>query len=258
MVYELREHSFGETIGKGFNLYFNNFIQIFIISLLCQMPLFLFMNYSGIFNPEEISFTFSTARYLTVYFTNIITKLILSAWITYFVSQRFLEDSSIDSNPRSGGLALLLIKSIALSVVVGFITILGCVALVIPGIIIAIGFSIAINVLAVEGTSIWQSMKRSWNLTRGDRGHIFGLLFVAGIIVGIFVFAFELLIQFVIMDIQWKGYLNTMLSALTEPIHSCITVVIYFNMRIKKEGFNIEHLTKQFSLAKEYGPTMEG
>lgn len=258
MVYELREYSFGETIGKGFNLYFNNFIQIFIISLLCQIPLFLFMNYTGIFNPEEITFTLNMARSLTVYFANIITKLILSAWITYFVSRRFLEDSSIVTNPKSSGLILLLFKSIILSIAVGFLTLLGCVALIVPGIIIAIGYSIATNVLVVERKSIWQSMKRSWSLTRGDRGQIFGLSFVTGIIVGFFVFVIAMLIQFLVRDIQWVGYLNTMLSALTEPITSCITVIIYFNMRIKKEGFNIEHLTEQFSLANDYGPAVEG
>ncbi|NLW48115.1 MAG: hypothetical protein GXY86_12380 [Firmicutes bacterium] len=258
MIYELREYSFGETIGKGFSLYFNNFIQIFVISLLCQIPLFLLMNYFGIFDLEEISFTFDTARYLTVYFANIITKLVLSAWITYFVSQKFLEDSSIVPNPRSGGLILLLIKSIIISIIVAFLTLLGVVALIIPGIIIAIGYSIAINILVVERKSIWQSMKRSWILTRGDRGQIFGLLFVVGIIVGVFGFVLKMLVLYLVKDIQWMGYLNMMLSALIEPINSCLTVVIYFNMRIKKEGFNIEHLTGQFSLAKEAGPTMEG
>lgn len=259
MVYELREYSFGETIGKGFNLYFNNFLQILIISLLCQIPLFLLMEYYGVSDPEEISLSINMARSLTVFFTNIIIKLVLSAWITYFVSRKFLEDSSFVPNPKSSGLILLIIKSIILSIIVGFFIILGCAALIVPGIIITLGYSIATNVLVVERKSIWQSMKRSWHLTKGERGQIFGLGFVTGLIV--FCITTPLAAAsavFLAKNPEWMAYLNRIISALIEPINSCVTVVIYFNLRIKKEGFNIEHLTKQFSLADDYSPAVEG
>lgn len=256
MVYELREYSFGETIGKGFNLYFNNILLIFIISLLCQIPLLLLMEYTNIFDPEEIKISANLIQRIIVYFTNLLTQVILSVWITYFVSKKFLDD--LIPNPKSVKIIPLFIKAILLSIVVALATILGFFALIIPGVIITLGYTVATNVLVIEGKSVWQSMKRSWHLTKGERGQIFGLVFVTGLIVGCITIPLATVMVFLIKDPKLSAYLSRMISALVEPINSCITVVIYFNLRIKKEGFNIEHLTGQFSLADDYGPAVEG
>lgn len=258
MVYELREYSFGETIGKGFNLYFNNFLQILIVSLLCQIPLFLLMKNTNIFDPEEITFSANLVQRIIVYFANLLTQLILSIWITYFVSKKFLDDVSIP-NIKPVKIIPLFIRAIMLSIAVALATILGFVALIIPGIIITLGYTVATNVLVIEGKSVWQSMKRSWYLTKGERGPIFGLIFVTGLIVGCIATPLAAVSAvFLAKNPEWMAYLNRVISALVEPIDSCVTVVIYFNLRIKKEGFNIEHLTKQFSLADDYSPAVEG
>jgi hypothetical protein len=48
MKYELRRLSFGETLGQAFNLYFDNFIPVFMISFVCSLPTILFMHTTGI------------------------------------------------------------------------------------------------------------------------------------------------------------------------------------------------------------------
>jgi hypothetical protein len=48
MKYELRRLSFGETLGQAFNLYFDNFVPLFLISLICSLPTILFMHTTGI------------------------------------------------------------------------------------------------------------------------------------------------------------------------------------------------------------------
>jgi len=258
MIYELKEYSFGETIGKGFNLYFNNFIQIFLISLLCRAPLILVMRYFNWLNPDQLAKSFNFARFGVVMPTSLITQSILSAWIIYLVSKKFLEDSSIFSDQKAISFLPKLFPIIGLSIVVGLLTILGALALIIPGIIIALGYSVATNVLVIEGKTIGKSMKRSWELTKGDKGRIFGLLFVTCIIVICIRTPLSFVLRFLLKDKELLTYLSMILSALTGPIQSCILVVIYFNLRIKKEGFNIEHLAEQFSLANHYSSSVEG
>ena len=38
-------------------------------------------------------------------------------------------------------------------------------------------------------------------------------------------------------------------QSLTNPILSCVLIVQYFNLRVTMEGFGVEKLTEQFSIA---------
>lgn len=48
MNYELRQYSFGETIGKGFNLFFNNFVALVLAALICQLPVIVLAEVFGL------------------------------------------------------------------------------------------------------------------------------------------------------------------------------------------------------------------
>ena len=54
--------------------------------------------------------------------------------------------------------------------------VLGLVALVVPGIYIALGFSLAYMVVMAEGATAVRALKRSWALVDGLRGRVFALL----------------------------------------------------------------------------------
>lgn len=64
----------------------------------------------------------------------------------------------------SAGFALLL---------TGFLTFLGMLLLVFPGVFLALSFSMVIPVIAVEGRGAVEAMGRSWDLSRGRRWTIF-------------------------------------------------------------------------------------
>jgi hypothetical protein len=59
------------------------------------------------------------------------------------------------------------------------------IALLVPCVILSLGFSLVTEVATIEHVWPVQALKRSWELTKGVRGSIFGLLFVLGLIVGI-------------------------------------------------------------------------
>lgn len=64
------------------------------------------------------------------------------------------------------------------------ISALALLAVVVPCIILSLGFSLVAQATTVEHTWPIASLKRSWALTKGVRGSIFALLFVMGLIVG--------------------------------------------------------------------------
>ena len=123
--------------------------------------------------------------------------------------------------------------------------------------LLALGYSISAEVLVIEKRKIRESMKRSRSLTKGKKWYIFLILLVSGIITVCINQAVLALFRAVNVDAQTLVYLNYAISAITAPIISCIIVVVYFNIRIEKEGFNIEHLAQQFTLTEGAGPSVE-
>ncbi|HEX3047169.1 MAG TPA: hypothetical protein VHY08_20615 [Bacillota bacterium] len=257
MNYELRQYSFGETIGKGFNLYFNNFISIVLVSILCQIPVAILM--AGM-SSDLSQGTIGASYFINFglfFFTSIIVSAFLSAYIIHVVSKRFLETNPTNQDTISRSILPYVFPIIGLSIVVGLVTMLGAIFLIIPGIIIALGYSLATEVMVIEQQKIGESMKRSWSLTKGKKGHIFLICLVSGIITVCIDQPLTWMLGLLKMDPQLTIYLTYLVSAITAPFSACILVVVYFNIRIEKEGFNIEHLAQQFTLADQPGPSVE-
>jgi len=78
-----------------------------------------------------------------------------------------------------------LIQIWALSIVVGIIVVLGLIALIIPGIILTIMFSLSFPVLIIENKGVFSSMGRSRELVGHRWLKTFGTFLVFGIIIGI-------------------------------------------------------------------------
>lgn len=62
---------------------------------------------------------------------------------------------------------------VGLSLSIGLLIGLGFIALIVPGVLLAIRWSLAIPVKVLEGKGVGESMSRSSELTKGNRGRIF-------------------------------------------------------------------------------------
>ncbi len=257
MKYELRNYSFGQTIGKGFNLYIDNFLYVVGISLILYLPLFYFDFFA---EPTETEGFNRTYYYGLLYY--IITIFFLTAIITKIVSKKYLgmnvsiKDYYLINPPRLFPLLILILINILIYIpwlIVAYYYYTIDVSFVIPGLflfliptmIMMIGISVSVNVLIMEDVSAIESLKRSWRLTKGKRWPIFGLI---GLFNG-----FNWLMTSHITDLIANYYpvaydmSEYMLTALADPIIDCIFVVVYYNLLIEKEGFNVEHLADQFT-----------
>jgi hypothetical protein len=70
---------------------------------------------------------------------------------------------------------------IALSLTVAFLVGLGCIALIVPGVLLAVRWSLAVPAKVLESKGIGGAMSRSSQLSHGDRGRLFviWILFLA-------------------------------------------------------------------------------
>jgi energy-coupling factor transporter transmembrane protein EcfT len=96
------------------------------------------------------------------------------------------------------------------------------------------------------------SLKKYWNEVKLILIAIISVsipyIITFGINIGIF-YVIDSLAEFIGLSGHWISTILQFVSgSLVAPFYSCIMVLIYFNLRIEKEGFDVEHLVNQFSL----------
>jgi uncharacterized membrane protein len=130
------------------------------------------------------------------------------------------------------------------------LVLLGFIALIIPGVIVACGYSVVVQVVVLEelkaGTD---ALGRSWSLTKGYKGKAFrlGLAFfliylvpfmAAGILAAV-VPGTELVFT---VAAQVLGFVLT-------PLFACAYTLFYYDLRVRQEAFDLEHLSRELGLA---------
>lgn len=148
--------------------------------------------------------------------------------------------------PRLGGVVLA-------SVLVGLVVGLGFLLLVVPGIIFSLWYALTIPVLVLEGTKAGASMGRSRALVSGNLGKVFVLGLVVFLITWIIGMVFGLIGQQVGLavsggSIRLLRFISSLFSVvsqiLTMPISAAAYILLYYDLRIRKEGFDLEMLAQ--------------
>ena len=277
MNYELKEYGIGELIGKAFNIYFSKFFILVAISIVMYAPFtFIFKNFYGnIFNINVMSsnpmgMLLPTFKMIgSASSLSILVSIILTIVTVLIVSNHILKKQM----PASKILSISLSKFfpvLGVIILTWLVVMAGLILFIVPGIIWMLMFCLASVVVVIENKSPVKAMKRSAALTKGSKGSILGLFILMGIIIaviqGIIEFAALWIVygdpQFLshqLMQQNFEVYSNWAYllidfgaDALLAPIGSILIVLVYFNQRVKKEGFNVEHLAKQIETPDTY------
>lgn len=138
--------------------------------------------------------------------------------------------------------------------VVGIIVlVLGIILFAIP-IVILIRLTLTAPVLVVEDVRGTRALGRSWRLTKGKFWRLLGVLILASLIGGIASLVITIPAQAIVAAIGPEAWpvaaIGTALaSVLVTPFTVLIVVLLYFDLRIRKEGYDIE------VMAQELGPS---
>ena len=121
-----------------------------------------------------------------------------------------------------------------------FITIIG-----IPiAIYFAIKWIFVTHAILLEGKSVTESLSRSSELTSENWWRIFGYLIVVLIIVFAAIFAMGLIQGFVGFTTEVNGFdfYVTIISIIAAPLSIIATTLLYFTLRVEKEGYHLGKL----------------
>lgn len=170
-----------------------------------------------------------------------------------------------DQNNRRAGFGEILSKGLAavlpligLAIVMGIALFCGFLLLIVPGVIMALAWSVATPVLVVERKGIFGSMGRSADLTRNYRGSIlllaivyWVLTIIAGLVVGAIIAAvFVLGLGAGAMQDPFVAAIEAGLISLLQGASSLIgaagLAALYCELRAIKEGVGAQTLASVF------------
>ncbi len=250
----LRPLSVGEILDVSFQLYRRHFAALAMVALVCSgLPvlLSLFIEASG----GMLQHIWLTLGYYGIF---VVLSAIAIAATVFVVSESYL------GRPLSAGEALnratpFLWRVIACSILTGLLVMVGFFLFVIPGIVLLCGLILAFPALVLEpGTTASGALARSWALTRGSRWRIFGMLLTLGLLLYVPIVALTALAAFVLPgapsgSAMTGGLLGLVLAAVVQlflyPLFYCVLTVSYYDLRVRKEGFDLEVLAQTLQTA---------
>lgn len=129
----------------------------------------------------------------------------------------------------------------------------GCLAVLIPIVIIYIAYfatrwSVATTTVVIETLDGSSGLKRSWLLTAKDFKHILGTVFVAGLLVYLLGSLPSVIINFALVrfgDTLQIGHVLSLViaqlgSLLSLPFSAVSIVILYYDLRVRREGYDLE------------------
>lgn len=242
----LRPLSVGEILDVSFTLYRRHFATLGTVAVVCSgLPVLmsLYIEASGGVL-QNLSLT------LVYYVVFTVLSSIATAATVFVVSASYLGQPLKASGALKRATPLLgrlIVCSLLLAIVVGF----GFLFFMIPGIVLLCGLVLAFPSLVLEpGSSPTGALSRSWSLTRGSRWRMLALLATLVVLLYVPIIALGA-IATVFLPAGGAGSLTPglmtlavvgVMQMLLYPLLYCVLTVAYYDLRVRKEGFDLEVL----------------
>ena len=145
----------------------------------------------------------------------------------------------------------------------GFLTVLGFLLLVVPGVYLAVAFAVALPVLMTEGLRGRKALGRSRRLVKGRWWRTAILLVVAGLLVSIVGGAITAAVSALtfgspddpVLVFVVGALAGTVAALVTTPFSAAYHTVLYFDLRVRKEAFDLQLLAEHLGVEPPPGWT---
>jgi hypothetical protein len=282
---QLRPLGIGEILDVGIKIYSRNALTLFKIVVFVVLPAQILVNIAEISalpsgatvsSGSPFGGTITTQGTLSGHDAAIVFVGFISAFLIQFVAARFAQagcfravaDAYLGEEigwRSSLRFALRRLPAIVLlSFYSGVLVILGTILFVIPGIYLYVAFTVAVPVLLVEGAGPWRALWRSRDLVRGRWWATCGVAVVGyllvsvvslgltGLVVGV---AFANPARNTVTGFVLNTLAATLGSMIATPAAAAFITVLYIDLRVRKEGFDLLLLARR--LGVELAPGQE-
>ena len=248
----------GMLLDRAFRLYTGNFSLMLGISAAAYVPFYLIMlavesSLGGSLPSREVGLSTLLFQLVFLMLWASIAFPIASGATTYAISERYLGSDVTIGDALRRGLSHFWPLSIA-QITATIRVMFGFLLLIIPGILWMLSYSLIVPAIAVEGQRALPSLRRSRDLIKGYRGKAFCILLVVNLLQLVLTGGVGMITRLLFSGESESGAilssaLNNLLSIFLTPLGIIAAILLYYDMRIRKEGFDLEMLSR--ALASE-------
>ena len=258
---DLRPMTLGEVLDRTFTLYKRNFwlfagIMSFPLLLVffAQVGIAAFRTTTpGTAPGSSALFLGVFGRFVILMIVSMVMYAIAQAATIFAVSDLYLGRTAT-VRAAFGKVRGRVLRTIGVIFLVGLIVMVGFIALIIPGIILMCKTGVAVPAAMLEDKSAGAAVGRSMDLTKGYAMQMFLIFLLAWVLAivaaAVFQYPFMFLaffkvakhqaVPFVLLVLQ---YLSSFVSSvIVGPVATIAFSLMYYNLRVRKEAFDLQHL----------------
>jgi uncharacterized membrane protein len=230
----------GVVLSRTFSLFPRTVAKFIVVSAAASLPTIAFMGGESTTNPDVRTIVTALVAVIVALFLNALSQ----AAILYGAFQEMRRRPVSLMESLAKGLTRFL-PVIGVSICLAFGIMIGFILLIVPGIIFWIMWSVATPVCVVERRGPISSMSRSQELTKGYRWAIFGVILLVTIAGGIVQKGLEMLLMATVGGVPAVVVLWVW-QALFVLFEAILVIVIYHDLRVAKEGVDVEQIASVF------------
>ena len=279
---QLRPLGMGEILDVGIKIYTRNWLTLWKIVVFVVLPAQILANAIRVSSlPSGVDLSgagpgFSTGNTTFVSHHDaavLIVGVVVGALISFMAGQlaqagcfRAVADAYLGAEASASSSLRYALRRlpavIVLTIFAGLFESLGLLACLIPGIYLWGAFYVAIPALLVEGAGPFRALGRSRRLVQGRWWTTFGVAIVGYLLVAIVTSALSAVVIGVALSNPGRNtvtgfVLNTLASTvasmLTTPAAAAFATVLYIDLRVRKEGFDLFLLAQRLGVELEPG-----
>ena len=257
---QLRPLSVGEMLDAGFRLFRHRFGTLVACVVVPVVPLTILGTIvTASTDPNAYDVNAPVTDTSTAWVGLLVSLVLQSAGAALAVAACFKAISAAYLGERANWADSLawavrrFIPLIVAYVLIVIITIPGFILLILPGIWLSVKLCMAFPAVIFERANPFAAIGRSWKLTRKNWWRVFGTLFVVFLIALVVNFALTAVLGIVaggsdtISEVAY-AVLATIITLftymLTYPLWASVMTVIYYDLRVRNEGFDLQLLAQ--------------
>jgi hypothetical protein len=230
------------VFSKTAAIYSRRFVPFIILTFIASIPNYVALFAIGVPDVDTDPSAFAEAR-VGLGLLDFLTKSLASGAVMYGVVQE------LRGRPFSVGDSIQIafrrfLPMLGVAICTTIVIVLGMLLLVVPGIIAACIYYVAMPACIAERAGVFASMSRSRFLTRGHRWQVFGtfvLIFVASIVLVLILGAIFALTGQAGVLISTQA-----LGLIIGSFNGVLVSVFYYELRVAKEGVDIDKIASIF------------
>jgi hypothetical protein len=234
----LRPRKATEIVDAAIEVYRRNPVHFMLLTAMVHAPwLILQLVLLGNTQPTTLA-TGDIMTSVVISFGTVISLFMMSAVVVQMASDAYLgrETDAFVAIRRVGW---KLPTAFAASAIQGILLVFGLMLLLVPAVYWSALYFAAIPVIVLERKSLFAAFERSGQLSKGLKLHILSTLGLV-LIIRWLISGGAIFLVLIIPNVVAQRVVSTLVSIIVYPLAGITDALIYYDARIRREGFDIE------------------